>query len=143
MGAGDIARAASAGAAIVQRLFHRRQNLGVLAHSEIVVRAPDGDGALAIRAMAAGMGKIAGTALKIGKDAVAALRPQLVNLLGKESVVIHCNSPRLRAGLACYGRNQRPDAVPKALPHLRALRRRECAGGHRVRTCHCAAAVFK
>ena len=41
--AADVARAARAGADVVQRLFHRRDHLRVLAHREIVVRAPDGD----------------------------------------------------------------------------------------------------
>jgi hypothetical protein len=41
--AADIARTARARADIVQRFFHRRDHLGVLAHREIVVRTPDGD----------------------------------------------------------------------------------------------------
>ena len=41
--AADVAGAARTGADIMQRLFHRGDDLGVLAHGEIVVRAPHGD----------------------------------------------------------------------------------------------------
>src|SRR3546814_16397190 len=41
--AADVARAARAGADIVQRLFHRRDHIGMLAHRQIIVRAPDRD----------------------------------------------------------------------------------------------------
>ena len=51
--AADVARPAGAGADLVQRLFHRFDHGRVLAHAEIVVRAPDGDrlGAVAAEAM--------------------------------------------------------------------------------------------
>ena len=42
-GAGDVARAARAGADGVDRLVHGGDHGRVLAHAEIVVRAPDGD----------------------------------------------------------------------------------------------------
>ena len=42
-GAGDVARAARTGAGRVDRLMHGRQHLGMLAHAEIIVAAPDGD----------------------------------------------------------------------------------------------------
>ena len=57
VGAGDVARAAGAGAAAVERLVHGRDHLRMLAHAEIVVRAPDGDlagGAVAHSAWRAG-----------------------------------------------------------------------------------------
>src|SRR3546814_1782622 len=41
--AADVARAARTRADVVQRLFHRLDDLGMLTHREIVVRAPDGD----------------------------------------------------------------------------------------------------
>ena len=43
VGAGDVAGAAGAGAAAVERLVHRLEHGRVLAHAEIVVGAPDGD----------------------------------------------------------------------------------------------------
>ncbi len=41
--AADVPRAAGTGADIVQRFLHRLDHLGVLAHREVVVRAPNGD----------------------------------------------------------------------------------------------------
>jgi hypothetical protein len=57
--AADVARAAGARADIVQRFFHRGDHLGVLAHREIIVRAPDGDrlGAVMARAKQRALGK--------------------------------------------------------------------------------------
>ncbi len=52
VGAGNVARAAGAGAAAVDRLVHRRKHLRVLAHAEIVVGAPHGDVVDAAVAMA-------------------------------------------------------------------------------------------
>jgi hypothetical protein len=43
VGAGDVAGAAGAGAHAAGRLLHGLDDLGVLAHAEIVVGAPDGD----------------------------------------------------------------------------------------------------
>ena len=42
-GAGNVARAARTGAGGVERLVHRGQHIGMLAHAQIVVAAPDGD----------------------------------------------------------------------------------------------------
>ena len=53
-GAGDVAGAAGAGAAAVDRRVHRRQHRRVLAHAEIVVRAPDGDLGRPVRRRSAG-----------------------------------------------------------------------------------------
>src|SRR5258705_1204588 len=41
IGAGNVPRAARPRAGFVDRLFHRRKHLGVLAHAEIIVAAPD------------------------------------------------------------------------------------------------------
>ena len=41
--AANIAGTARARADIVQRFFHRGDDLGVLAHAEIIIRAPHGD----------------------------------------------------------------------------------------------------
>ena len=54
VGARDVAGAAGAGAAAVERLVHRLEHLRMLAHAEIVVRAPDRDLAGAVGAVMGG-----------------------------------------------------------------------------------------
>ena len=73
VGAGDVAGAAGAGAAAVDRLVHGVEHGRVLAHAEIVVRAPDRDLAAAAVAIEGGAGEVAGVALEVGEDPVAAL----------------------------------------------------------------------
>ena len=53
-GAGDVAGAAGAGAAAVDRLVHGREHRRVLPHAEVVVRAPDGDLGRPVRRRSAG-----------------------------------------------------------------------------------------
>ncbi len=57
VGAGDVAGAAGAGAAAVERLVHGGEHLGVLAHAEIVVGAPDRDLAAVARRRGAWRGE--------------------------------------------------------------------------------------
>src|SRR5690242_9974701 len=86
-GAGDVARAASAGANGAQRLLHRGQYCRVLSHAEIVVRAPHGD--LGADSMIIGPRKAAAAPLEIGKDTVPPFGAQRIEPLFKEALVIH------------------------------------------------------
>jgi hypothetical protein len=86
-----------AGAAVVDRGMHRRQYLWVLAHAEIVVGAPYRD--LGADAMVIGARKPPGSALEIGKDAIAPLTLQLTELPLEKRLVVH-DPPRC----VCVGR---------------------------------------
>ena len=88
-GAGDVAGAAGAGAAAVDRIVHRRDDLRVLAHAEVVVRAPDGDVAGALADVAGGAREGAVGARELGEDAVVALLAERVELLAEQGVVVH------------------------------------------------------
>ena len=72
----DVAGAARTGTHRPQRLLHRHQHRRVLAHAEIVVRAPDGD--LGADPVIESAWKTAAAPLEIGEDAVAALGAQRV-----------------------------------------------------------------
>ena len=72
----DVAGSARTGTHRPQRLVHRHQHRRVLAHAEIVVRAPDGD--LGADPVIKGARKTAAAPLEIGKDAVAPLSAQRV-----------------------------------------------------------------
>ena len=88
--AADVAGAAGAGADLVQRFFHRFDDGGVLAHAEIVVRAPDGDRARAVAAEAMGVGVGALVADDVDEDAVAAFVVKPVDRRLEDLVVVHC-----------------------------------------------------
>ena len=72
----------------------------MLAHAQIVVRAPDGDLLGLAVAMVAGEGEIADFALEIGEDAIAALGLQAADRFSEMALVIHAsstpNAPRPR-----------------------------------------------
>ena len=89
MGAGDVAGAAGAGADAGRGLDHGADHLGVLAHAEIVVGAPDHDVALALRRMPDGVRKPAGDPLEIGENAIAPLVMQAIEGGTEELAVIH------------------------------------------------------
>ncbi len=122
IGAGDVAGAAGAGAGAGGRFDHGADDLGVLAHAEIIVGAPDHDIALALGRVPHGMGKPAGEPLQIGEDAIAPLVMQTVEGGTEELIVIHRKSRtepernRLRTGaflelfqVGCRGANLQPD----------------------------------
>jgi hypothetical protein len=75
IGARDISRAAGASAHAGGCFDHGSDHLRMLAHSEIVVRAPDRDVARAMRGMPDGMRESAGYALKIRKHPVPSFIP--------------------------------------------------------------------
>ena len=109
IGAGDVAGAAGAGPHARRGLDHGADHLGVLAHAEIVVGAPDHDLARALRARArSACGKAAGDALQIGKHPVAPLVPQAAQGVGEKRIVFHGNSRPLPAAFLAFGCAPRP-----------------------------------
>ena len=89
MGAGDVAGAAGAGAHPGRGLDHGADHLGMLAHSEIIVGAPDHDVVRALRRMPDGVGKPARDAFQIGKNPVAPLVMQAAEGDTEVLAVIH------------------------------------------------------
>ena len=85
----DVARAAGPGAGAAHRVAHGLDHGRVLAHAEIVVRAPDDDLALDAAVVAARARKIPGAAREIGEDAVAALGSQRTERIGETGFVVH------------------------------------------------------
>src|SRR5438128_1439472 len=85
--AGDVTRTAAAGAERAYGLNHRIEHDRVLAHPEIVVRAPHRH--LASDAVIEGAGKKAATPLEMGEGAVAPFRAKLIKTLSEEAFVIH------------------------------------------------------
>src|SRR5262249_54201296 len=105
VGAGNIAGAAGAGAHAGRGLHHGADHLRVLAHAEIVVRAPDHDRTRPLRRMPGCVREPAGDALEIGEDAIAALLAQARQRIGKETIVRHAaEPPSARAGAKFYRR---------------------------------------
>ena len=86
--AGDVAGAAGAGAHARRGLDHGADHLRVLAHAEIVVRAPDHDVLRPVRRMPDRMRKAPGDAFEIGENAVAALAVQPVQRAGEIGGII-------------------------------------------------------
>ena len=87
--AADVARAAGAGADIVQRLFHRRDHLGMLAHREVIVRAPHGDRlGPVMMGEAARIGERALVAQDVDEHAIAAFGMKPVDRLVENLVVV-------------------------------------------------------
>ena len=107
--AGDVAGAAGAGAHPRRGLDHGADHLRMLAHAEIVVRAPDHDILRPLRRMPDRMRKTAGDPLEIGKHPVAPLVMQPGERVGKIGTVIH-KFPAFRDGRA------RPRALFRVVP---------------------------
>ncbi len=98
----DVAGAARTGADIVQRFFHRRDHLGVLAHGEIIVAAPHGDRLGAVvpgKAARVGIGAL--VAQDIDEHPIAAFGVQPVDRLVEDLVVVQRLCPAaVRCGIA-------------------------------------------
>src|SRR6185312_2958128 len=124
-GAGDVARAASPGAHAVDRLMHRGEHLGMLAHAEIVVGAPDRD--LGAEVVAEGAGKGPGTALEIGEDPIASFGAQRVGPGPEKSLVVHglprifCEPAGAQATGASPARSSAAAVSSSALPKRRSI----------------------
>ena len=89
--AGDVARAAGAGPERLDRPGHRRQHVRVLAHAEIIVRAPHRD--LGPDAVIVSPREAAAAPLEVGEDAVSPLGAERVEALFEKSVVVHVSAP--------------------------------------------------
>jgi hypothetical protein len=91
VGARDVARAAGADAELGGGILHCGDHLGVLAHAEIIVRAPDGDFALVVsRIPEDGAGETPRNALEVGENAVALFLPQGVDGVLEKPAIVHC-----------------------------------------------------
>src|SRR3546814_334537 len=95
-GGGECAGAAGAGAAGLQRLGHGSEHRGVLAHAEVVVRAPDGDALAVVAAVAHRARKAPRHPLEIGENAIAPFATEVGEGLSEELFVIHL-------GYLCFG----------------------------------------
>ena len=105
-GAGDVAGAAGARPGAARRLAHRLDHARVLAHAEIVVRAPDGDLAFALPVAPDRAGETPGAPRQIGEDPVSALRLHLLQRPGEMRFVVHGGAfpmPRGRPLSDCAG----------------------------------------
>ena len=133
--AADIARAARACADIVQRLFHRGDHLGMLAHREIIVRAPDGDRLRAIVTMEAPrVGISALVAQDVDKDPVTAFGVQPVNRRFENLVVVHAATLVLTYDVAsrCAQPFTRPSACASAAVFIATKSRNSSDNGSQL-----------
>ncbi len=87
--AGDVAGAAGAGAHARRGLDHGADHFGILAHAEIVVRAPDHDVLRSVGRMPYRVRKASGDTLEIGEHPVAPLAVQARQRIGEKAAVIH------------------------------------------------------
>ncbi len=86
-----------AGADAGDGVLHGVDDLGILAHAEIVIAAPDGNLLHLIAAIVIGQGELSGLAFKVGEDAIAALGLKAAQGFGEELLVIHEVQFKLRA----------------------------------------------
>ena len=99
--AADVARPARTRADVVQRAFHRFDDLGMLAHREIVVRAPHGDRLRPVVAgKAARVRKSTAIAQDVDEDAVAPFFMQPVDCPSEDIVIVHVSAPQSGANAA-------------------------------------------
>ena len=95
----DVPRPARPGADFVERLLHRLHHRFVLAHAEIVVRAPHGHGLRAVPPEAMGVREAALVAQDVDEHAIAAFIMKALDRGLEDAVVIHVR-PRSLAPLA-------------------------------------------
>ena len=76
--------------------MHRIHNSGMLAHAEIVIRAPDGDGLCLGSAVMTCRWERSRLALKCRKDAIATFGFQFIDLRLKKRIVVHHRVPLFR-----------------------------------------------
>ena len=87
--AGDVAGAAGAGAHAGRGVDHGADHLRVLAHAEIIVRAPDDDVLRPVRGMPDRVREAAGNSLEVGKHPVAPLGMQPGQRISEIAIVVH------------------------------------------------------
>src|SRR6185503_14363134 len=92
----DVAGAAGSRADFVKRFLHRLDDRRMLAHAEIIVRAPDGDRLGAVAAKAARVGEAALGPQDIDEHAIAALIVKASDRGSENAVVVQgaCSRPR-------------------------------------------------
>ena len=78
--AGNIARTTCTRTRRINGAMHGFQHFRVLTHAQIIIRAPDGDGLLAVRSMPSCLGEGAGDAFEISENAIAAFATEFVDL---------------------------------------------------------------
>src|SRR5689334_16107759 len=83
----DVACTAAARAELPDGIDHRLEHRGMLAHAEIVVRAPHGN--LAANPVVVGPWKAAAAPLEIGKHPIAPLSAKPGEAMPEEAFVIH------------------------------------------------------
>jgi hypothetical protein len=105
VGAGDVAGAAGAGADAGGGFHHRADHLRVLAHAQVIVRAPDHHVALAVRRMPDSVRKASGDPLEVGEHAVTPLVMQTRQRFGEVAVVIHHSETPSSTPIAVLNRN--------------------------------------
>src|SRR5580704_5512468 len=86
---GDVAGPAGAGAHAGCGLDHGADHFGVLAHAEIVIRAPDHDVSGPLRRMPHRMRKASGDPFEVGEDPIAPLAAQAGQRAGEKAVIIN------------------------------------------------------
>ena len=89
IGAGDVAGTAGAGADAGRGLDHRADHLRVLAHAEIIVRAPDHDVTAPLGGMPERVRETAGDALEVDENPIAPLLAQLLQRGREICLVVH------------------------------------------------------
>src|ERR1700745_3367864 len=89
IGTGDVAGAAGAGPHAGCSFHHGADAFGVLAHAEIVVRAPDHDVLRPFRRMPDRMGKAASDPLEVGEHPIAPFAPQPAKRIDKKFAIFH------------------------------------------------------
>ena len=104
VGARDVAGAAGAGAHAAGCVLHRRDDIGMLPHAQIVVGTPDGDLARIVPGAPDGAGKGADDPLHVGENPVAALRMELVDRLVEETLVVHAPDPSFGQNITAVAR---------------------------------------
>ena len=85
----------------------------MLAHAEIVVRAPDGD--LGADPVIEGARKIAAAPLEVGEHAVPSLGAQHLQALSEEPFVIHCRHGYQDHHMLTHPRGPAPDDMSRRL----------------------------
>jgi hypothetical protein len=97
--AADVARPAGSGANAVKRVLHSPHNGRMLAHAEIVVRAPDGDRLRpVVPGEALGVGILALGPQDVDEHAVTAFTVKAIDRGFEDAVVIHGYSWTLLTG---------------------------------------------